>query len=624
MWLQRCARVRIRPFARFLSGIGIPSSGGSPFPPLAISDANLTDYVTEGFAGFAEAAPAHTPALLDGITGDARSWADLLHDVSSVGAALGAGVGGAAGLGAGDVLALVSPNHVDYFSCLHAALRLGAAVNPVNPVLTAAELESMLRACRAKVVVAHPQCLAPVLAALASLAADRRGSALVPELVVLEDTEEPAPGEARPLVPPSATRYDELRWSAAAASAAAAGRPPPPPPAALAQTPIDSATHVAALPYSSGTTGAPKGVMLTHRNLVANIQQCDAPEFDFYGAGRGGSGGRGGAVISPLPMFHIYPFLVTLGALLRTGHPYVTMKRFELRAFCELVEAHRCSRAFIVPPIVLELAKSAEVERHDLSSLRWLCSAAAVLSPETEAECAARLGVSIKQCWGMSELSPIGTFTPDAHPDGAPSPVGSIGVAVADTEWRLIRTAAEGAEGEDQTPLDAGEAEVVGPGERGELCIRGPQVMAGYLDDPAKTAECLGPSGWLRTGDVAVADARGFLYVVDRIKELIKYKGHQVAPAELEATLLTHPALADACVVGVPALEEAHGELPRAYVVLKPQATVTAEELSAWMDERVNPFMRLRGGVRIVDEIPKSASGKLLRRLLKEVARAEG
>ena len=168
MWLQRCSRVRIRPFARFLSGSGIPSSGGSPFPPLAISDANLTDYVTEGFAGFAEAAPAHTPALLDGITGDARSWADLLHDVSSVGAALGAGVGGAVGLGAGDVLALVSPNHVDYFSCLHAALRLGAAVNPVNPVLTAAELESMLRACRAKVVVAHPQCLAPVLAALAS------------------------------------------------------------------------------------------------------------------------------------------------------------------------------------------------------------------------------------------------------------------------------------------------------------------------------------------------------------------------------------------------------------------------------------------------------------------------
>ena len=320
-------------------------------------------------------------------------------------------------------------------------------------------------------------------------------------------------------------------------------------------------------------------------------------------------------------MFHIYPFLVTLGALLRTGHSYVTMKRFELRSFCELVEQYRCERAFIVPPIVLQLAKSDEVAHHDLSSLQWLCSAAAVLSPETEAECAKRLNVRIKQCWGMSELSPIGTFTPDEHPDNAgDNPVGSIGVAVANTEWRLIKTEAEC---EEAQPLDAGEAEEAAPGERGELCIRGPQVMLGYLDDEAKTAECLGASGWLRTGDVAVADARGFLYVVDRIKELIKYKGHQIAPAELEATLLTHPALADACVVGVPAPEAEHGELPRAYVVLKPQQIVTPEEVMAWMDKRVNPFMKLRGGVCIVDEVPKSASGKLLRRQLKEQARVE-
>ena len=262
------------------------------------------------------------------------------------------------------------------------------------------------------------------------------------------------------------------------------------------------------------------------------------------------------------------------------------------------------------------------MDEFDLGSLRWLCSAAAPLSAELETAVTDRLGVKVKQCWGMSELSPIGTFTPD---DGLKPGAGSIGVAVANTEWKLL---ALGDDSTDNDSVSFGSAKLAAPGARGELCIRGPQVMAGYLDAPDKTSECLSDDGWLRTGDVAVADKDGYLYIVDRIKELVKYKGHQVAPAELEALLLSHPSVADAAVIGVP--NEAAGELPRAYIVLKPDIErqpgdtdkSAAEVVRQFVDGQVNPYMRLRGGVVVMDEIPKSASGKLLRRVLVDHAKA--
>ena len=228
-----------------------------------------------------------------------------------------------------------------------------------------------------------------------------------------------------------------------------------------------------------------------------------------------------------------------------------------------------------------------------------IVSAAAPLSQDTEEAVMNRIGSEIKQGWGMSELSPIGTFTSDFN-----MKPGSIGNLVPNTLGKIV---------------DPESKKNVGPGEKGELVIKGPQVMMGYLNDPEKTADCLSSDGWLETGDIAHYDQDGFFYITDRIKELIKVRGFQVAPAELEALLLTHPNISDAAVI--PIEDELSGELPRAYITLKHDKTsqqVTEEEIKEWIKDRVAPFKRLEGGVEFINQVPKSASGKILRRILKD------
>ena len=256
----------------------------------------------------------------------------------------------------------------------------------------------------------------------------------------------------------------------------------------------------------------------------------------------------------------------------------------------------------MVPPIIIQLAKSPIIDKYDLSSLSMIVSAAAPLSRETEQALLDRIGCEVKQAWGMSELSPIGTFTSDYNIRS-----GSVGQLVSSTYGKVV---------------DPSTHRSLGPGEPGELMIKGPQVMMGYLNDASKTAECLSDDGWLRTGDVAQYDEDGFFFITDRLKELIKVRGYQVAPAEIEALLLTHPNISDAAVI--PVEDEASGELPRAYVTLKSDdvsQTVSDDDIKSWVKERVAPFKRLEGGVFFIDQIPKSASGKILRRLLVEEAK---
>jgi acyl-CoA synthetase (AMP-forming)/AMP-acid ligase II len=284
---------------------------------------------------------------------------------------------------------------------------------------------------------------------------------------------------------------------------------------------------------------------------------------------------------------------MNLGLL--AGATLVTMPRFELGEFLDLLERYRVTRAYVVPPIALALAKDGEVERRDLSSLRHVLCGAAPLGADVAEEVAERIGCSVTQGCGMTEMSPVTHMVP---PGSTVKKLGSIGPPVPGTECRLV---------DPQTGRDAY------PGEPGELWMRGPQVMQGYLGNRKATAKMIDAEGWLHSGDVAIVDEDGWFEIVDRVKELIKYKGFQVAPAELEAILITHPHVADCAVIGIP--DDEAGELPKAFVVPAGD-DLEIDALTGFVAEQVAPHKRIRA-IELVAEIPKSPSGKILRRLLR-------
>jgi acyl-CoA synthetase (AMP-forming)/AMP-acid ligase II len=362
----------------------------------------------------------------------------------------------------------------------------------------------------------------------------------------------------------------------------------------VAEAPADAAPQevevdpedLAVLPYSSGTTGLMKGVMLTHRNLVANIEQAwNSMPVDDHDV-----------LVGVLPFFHIYGQTVVLNLGLAKGSTIVTMPRHDLDQLLNIIENHGVTWLHVAPPIILALATAPQVEGRDFSKLKLVISGAAPLDGDLAARAEARIGAPIRQGYGMTELSPVSHKSRLARVEETPP--GSVGALIPNTEARLI---------DPETGEDAAE------GKEGEIWIRGPQVMKGYLNNPEATAETLVDDGWLRTGDIGRVDENGFFFIVDRLKELIKYKGYQVPPAELEAVLVSHPKVRDAGVIGVP--NEEGEEVPKACVVV--EDGLEAEQLIAYVAERVAPYKRVRE-VEFVDEVPKSASGKILRRLLRE------
>jgi acyl-CoA synthetase (AMP-forming)/AMP-acid ligase II len=343
---------------------------------------------------------------------------------------------------------------------------------------------------------------------------------------------------------------------------------------------------LAVLPYSSGTTGLMKGVILTHRNLVANIEQ----------AWNSMPVGPDDTLVGLLPFFHIYGQTVVLNLGLAKGSTIVTMPRFDLDQLLEIVEQHGVTWLHVAPPVVLALATAPQVEGRDFSKIKLVISGAAPLDADLAGRAEERIGAPIRQGYGMTELSPVSHKSRLARIEETPP--GSVGALIPNTEARLV---------DPETGKDVAE------GEEGEIWVRGPQVMKGYLNNPEATAETLVEDGWLRTGDIGSIDENGFFYIVDRLKELIKYKGYQVPPAELEAVLVSHRKVKDAGVIGVQS--EEGEEIPKACVVVGDG--VDAEELIAYVAERVAPYKRIRE-VEFVDEVPKSASGKILRRILRE------
>jgi acyl-CoA synthetase (AMP-forming)/AMP-acid ligase II len=520
----------------------------SPLPDVEIPDLPLTEYVLAGGAGQPD-----KPALIDGASGRVMTYGELEHAIRSLAGGLAA-----AGFGRGDVLALIAPNGPEYAVVFHGAALAGGTVTTINPAYTQAEVHHQLADSGARILV--------TIAPLAAVAARACGGTAVTEVYLVGEAdgadEADGPLPVRPL-------------------SALTGSP------LAAQVPVGP-DDVVALPYSSGTTGLAKGVMLTHKNLVANAAQT-------LGAIPSASDER---LMAVLPFFHIYGMQCMMNCGLRAGATVVTLPRFDLEQFLRAHQDYRITRSFVAPPIVLALARHPLVDSFDLSHLRLVNSGAAPLKAELAAECSKRLGCDVIQGYGMTELSPVSHLTPP----GWFRP-GSVGITAPSTQTRIV------------DPVTGADRDT---GAEGEVWVRGPQVMKGYLNNPQATAATVDADGWLRTGDLGYVDADGHLYVVDRLKELIKYKGFQVPPAELEAVLLRHPDVADAAVIGLP--DDEAGEIPVGYVVLRPGAAASPAEIMRFVAGEVAHYKQLRR-LEVIDAIPKSAAGKILRRVLRDSAR---
>jgi acyl-CoA synthetase (AMP-forming)/AMP-acid ligase II len=518
----------------------------SDSPAVTIPDIAVSEYVLRHAVRLAD-----KPALIEGPTGRALTYGELADGIRRAAAGLAR-----RGFQRGDVLAIYSPNVPEYAVVFNAVASLGGSSTTINPLYTADELAKQLMDSGARLLVTVPAFLDKAREAAAKTTID--------EIFVLGTAQ-----GARP--------FAELLETTAS---------PP-------RVSIDPARDVVALPYSSGTTGLPKGVMLTHRNLVANLRQFEGMnDFDGFG--------ERDIVMAALPFFHIYGLVVIMKSTLAQGGTLVTMPRFDLTEFLGFIQKYRATVLPIVPPIVLALVKHPAVARFDLSSVRMVFSGAAPLGEDIARQLSKKLGCPVVQGYGMTEASPVTHLSPTRN---APSKPGSIGKVVPNTEVRVVDVV---------TGAD------LSTRQEGELLIRGPQIMKGYLNRPQDTAASIDGDGWYHTGDVGYVDEQGWFFIVDRTKELIKYKGMQVAPAELEALLLTHPAVLDAAVVRKP--DEEAGEVPKAYVVLKPAGVepgTTAEGLMSWVAERVAPHKRIRE-VEFIEQIPKSATGKILRRVLME------
>ncbi|KAJ2861272.1 hypothetical protein GGH94_005006 [Coemansia aciculifera] len=535
----------------------------SPFPSIAQPPAqDLASFIFDhAETRSAFGANPSLPALTDHAT------MQSFMDVQRMADRFASGLVNSLGLQRGDMIAVLIPNSAYYPAIVLGALMAGLVCATANPAYTIGETTHVLNLSEAKAVIATEQNLPTVLKAI-----EDSDTYIMRHRILTIDGRENTVHSVLSDKP-----YTRIRLATA-----------------------EQARNTPAfLLLSSGTTGLPKGVLLSHANIASNILQMAIMEAHDPHIAAAERLARQQAHMSCLPFFHSYGLVLVLLLSIAKGHHQIVMAKFDLEQFCILAERHKVVAAQLVPPIIIQLAKNPIVDKYDLSNLMYIGSAAAPLSRETQAEARARLGCCIMQAYGLSETSPA---SHRARIHGTPE--GSIGYLAPSMECMIIG--------------DSGER--LGTDELGEICMRGPNVMMGYFKNAQATAQTIDKDGFLHTGDIGRVDDNGFYYIVDRKKELIKYKGYQVAPAELEGLLMDHPAVLDAAVIQ--AYDRAQEtEIPKAFVVVRPSfnSVGIADDIKAWVAERVAHYKALRGGVELVDSIPKSASGKILRRVLRDI-----
>ncbi|EFA76796.1 4-coumarate-CoA ligase [Heterostelium album PN500] len=516
----------------------------STFPEISIPDQSLTSYLLPYLQRHGK-----KTITIDGVTGREYSGLEIKSNIEKVASFLTK-----LGLKKGDVVGVILQNVPEYLMIFHGILLIGCVASTITGDYQIEEIKKTIGTVNPKLLITQ------------SIFQDKIAG-ITKEIPSIQNVV--VVGDVIPNTIPFQTALDT--------------------PINYPNVKINSYEDLAVLPFSSGTTGLPKGVMLTHRNLLSNMLQIQAVESPTYTYNE--------VVIGVIPYFHIYGMIFFLCVCVKAGISSVSLPRFDALSFLKLIEKYKVTITFIAPPVAILFAKSPVVDKFDISSLRVLFSGAAPLSVSVENAIKQRFGgrIHIKQAYGLSEASPAIVITPY----GANKP-GTSGMLLPNQVLKI---------------QDIATGEIKGAGELGEICVRGPNIMKGYFNNPKATAEMIDADRFLHTGDVGRIDKDGYLYIEDRVKELIKYKGFQVAPAELEGLLLKHEKISDVGVIGI--ADEVSGELPRAYVVKQANQQVTVEEIQTWLNGQIAHYKRLRGGIIFIDQIPRSSSGKILRRELK-------
>ncbi|XP_038700157.1 4-coumarate--CoA ligase 2-like [Tripterygium wilfordii] len=488
------------------------------------------------------------PCIIDGANGRIYSYADVELTSRKVASGLSK-----LGIKQGDVIMLLLQNCPEFVFAFFGASFLGAMSTTANPFYTPAEIAKQATASRCEVIVTQ------------SAYADKVKDMGL-KVVIIDDA------------PENCLHFSELTEADDSQIPTVEIKP----------------DDVVALPYSSGTTGLPKGVMLTHEGLVTSVaQQVDGENPNLYFH-------ENDVILCVLPLFHIYSLNSVLLCALRVGAAILLMQKFEIVTLLELVQKYKVTIAPFVPPIVLAIAKNAEVDKYDLSSIRTVMSGAAPMGKELEDSVRAKMpNAKLGQGYGMTEAGPVLSMCLAFAKEPFEIKSGACGTVVRNAEMKIV-------DPETGASLPRNQA--------GEICIRGRQIMKGYLNDQEATARTIDKEGWLHTGDIGYIDDDDELFIVDRLKELIKYKGFQVAPAELEAMLIAHPNISDAAVV--PMKDEAAGEVPVAFVVRSNGSKITEDEIKQYISKQVVFYKRINR-VFFADTIPKAPSGKILRKDLR-------